>query len=112
MSNDFLQNFLCTRAVCVLLLLAVKKRNLKETIVLLNEIINDADISLGVLWYLMSLDIANSKILQPLSLVKEKHHLKISAQFLIYLVFSMINWLKQFFQTHLLILTLPLWSIF
>ena len=53
-------------------LLAVKKRNLKQTAILLNERLNDADNSLYTQCYLMSLDIIDYKIIEPPPLGKKR----------------------------------------
>ena len=50
----------------------MKKRNLKRTTILLNESLNDVSNSLYTQWYLMLLDIIDSKILKPPSLIKKK----------------------------------------
>ena len=47
-------------------LLATKKRNLKQTAIPLNENINDVNNFLYTQWYLMSLELIDSKILKPL----------------------------------------------
>ena len=53
-------------------LLAMKKRNLKQTVILLHESLNDAENSLCTQWYSIPLDIIDSKILKPPTLVKKK----------------------------------------
>lgn len=59
----------------------MKKRNLKQTTILLNKSLNEAGNSLYTQWYLMSLKIIDSEMLKPSSQVKkEKHHLKIFAK--------------------------------
>ena len=50
----------------------MKKRDFKQTIILLHESLNDAANSLYTQRYLMSLDIIDSKILKPPPLVKKK----------------------------------------
>ena len=50
----------------------MKKRNLKQTAFFLSESLNDADNSLYTQWYLMSLDIIDSKILLPPRLAKKR----------------------------------------
>ena len=54
----------------------MKKINLKQTAVLLHEILNDAETSVYTKWYLMVFDISDSKILKPPLLVKKKAPLK------------------------------------
>ena len=51
----------------------MKKRNLKQTAVLLHENLNDAKNSLYTQWwYLIALDVIESKILKPQPLAKKK----------------------------------------
>ena len=50
----------------------MKKIKLKQTAILLNETLNDVDNSQYTQWYLISLDIIDSKILKPPPLVKIK----------------------------------------
>ena len=53
-------------------LFAMKKKNLKQTAIILNKSLNDAKNSIYNQWHLMSLDIIDSKILKPHPPVKKK----------------------------------------
>ena len=98
----------------------MKKINLKQTAVLLHEILNDAETSVYTEWYLMVFDIIDFKMLKPPLLVKKKAPLKNISKIsfdnktierIIFLLFFMTHWLKQLFLTPLLILLLSLSSL-